>query len=162
MPLTKVVTSGMVEVLSREGYKLVDRYQEKIVETSFDQAADPNGTYSGATVGIQNSHVITQTSFVMELDDESTLTLVSGDLKATQKVVAEQVEELKKHKLEIENLEGKLTGQYSCANSYKANYEKVSNEYDLQRKSYVKLEEDLAKIRKAIGEMKYKEILKAE
>jgi hypothetical protein len=158
--LVKVVHENQVADLSRVGWAIIAFYQETQLMPCQEQEPNENNQYGhGPTYSLMRYKPSTFTRFVMQLDEQSALTQAAEDLKTCQSTFSAANAELTKTKKDLEVMgQGRLKAEQE-AERLRSERTRNLESVDRATKIYRKLEDDIAKIRKALGELKLKEIL---
>lgn len=153
-----------LDELTRTGWKVLGTFQEDVLDTASDVEVNPNPAGPNeynymATVCTTRTHRLRQTWFVVGVDEETTI--------AQQ---AKQIAELEQNLLEARTAQAELIGQL---NSAKKDFQAASTDLEATsrcleearqdfaeaRRGQRKLETDLGKVRQAVGDLRWREIL---
>jgi hypothetical protein len=150
-----------LEQLTQQGWRLVFMYQETYVVPCCDEV--PNASrrvqYEPQTVRVNTYRNVVTTRFVLKKSDEEVVSGLLEQVKRLRENDAAMNEILAKSETELAEVKKQLafsqTDVKSAVDRYKA---EMTRSLDEQTRAN-KLELDLAKVRAAIGDLKYKEIV---
>lgn len=152
-----VVEESKVELLTREGWKVIAFYQETQMMPCQEQNPPANDrTYPISYTTYKPS---TFTKFVMHLDEESTLAQAAASVRSHQQAAVISKNELGQAKKELEEATKRDAMTKNELERVQRTRDTYQDDLIAVRASNRKLEGDIAKIRKAVGELKLKEIL---
>jgi len=151
--LVAVITESEVDHYSKQGFQLHSVIYTDVVRTWKEERStqDPQTAYR-ATEEFTKGAVATEPRFVMHKDEESAIADLTQRLQWTLNLLEERRAEVAKFDLERRALQDKLVATTMSRDAAHRNYE---TSQDRNRK----LEQDLAKVRAAVGEFRMKEIL---
>lgn len=155
----KVVSSQEVESLSRQGWYIVEIRQQDRIENVSEQVALP--TNNGYPTQFNNSRsvVVSEPKFVMAQDGSSVLLETSAKLSAAEFKTRDLQLALSDLATKVTAMEKKTAELTASLQRSEESVTSSRENYYAERKLKAKMEEDIAKIRNAIGELKMKEIL---
>lgn len=158
--LWKVVDETYVEGLSREGWALVRIVADSHVEYGSESVPFllPGQSYPTTGAG-SRSHSIQKHRYVMFLDEKSALAKLAAEAKQQYTELRDTQEKLNGQELAFKEL---FKAHTKLVESEKQSQKSADKCAENARKDQVvirKMEQDLAKLRSAIGELKMKEIL---
>jgi hypothetical protein len=147
--------------LTMQGWNLVFSYQETQQMSCSETELLPVGTQNnyGQTVNVQRYKPVTHTWFVVHKDEESVLAEAHAREALAQGALAKEQEARKADVKKLTEVEARLTKAVLSAKQEEDQRKRVAEDRDRFRGTAVKLEGDLAKVKAAIGELKYHEII---
>lgn len=159
-----VVHASEVERRSRQGWRVQEVISSSRVETASEGVAFPpnQNNYSPSYGTVQRSHVVEEAQFLMWQDEAKYIEDLNQEIIGLQSVAAEvqaalmsERETLKNTRTALELAQQRLkTEQEACGRE-----RKLVEELRLSNR---KMENDIAKIRVAVGERQMKDILNPE
>ena len=160
--VTKVVGALEVENYTMQGWRVAEVVQDQHVE-SFCESTPflPQGQNYPVTGSGTKGFLVTKNLFVMTKDGSSLIAEANERVAAAERrgnEVATLLIEADKKTEEWKKEAGKLLKGHE---NYVYENQKLSERLEAERKQKVKMENDIAKIRNAVGELKMKEILGA-
>ncbi len=163
---------GDLEILTRDGWSLTKVIQsDRMIDVQEDVAAydeAPEGSNSGYRnpgwqhTSIMRKVVVMDTIFLLEKDESTVIAELEDRLKETEaKASAANVE---KKKAEMELRDAKASHQFVVDESRRRNeaLAKALSDAEELRKTKARMEEDLARIQRAVGELRVRDILGAK
>jgi septal ring factor EnvC (AmiA/AmiB activator) len=159
--VVKVVNAPEVEALTKEGWQLDDVLQESVVEP-FNESVPflPTGqTYTVNGSGTRG-FLVTKNLFLLKKDGSTVMAEVYELLKQADQAkhdLANRLVEAEKKTAEAVKEVANVKRQ--VANSV-AHGSSLAEQLTTAKKTNQKMENDIAKIRQAVGELKMKEILR--
>jgi hypothetical protein len=158
----KVVTGYEVENLTRQGWKLVFCYQDAMLmpcqETAPRGFLNPTNTYAPDTVEVRTSRPYSVTYFVLRQDEESALAQAQVSFEAERARADAAVEAEKALFEKTKEAIKALALEKDRIKTLELTNKSLGSERDALRDTNKRMETDLAKLRKAIGELQFKEI----
>jgi len=153
----KVVSQDKVEELSRAGWRLV-----AIVETMMTGSVSSNEYSGGQTITRYGPPtVMTTVQYVMHLDPQSSLALAAAERdEARVKAADEATKRAQAEKYAAAEKETACKAEMSVG-TLKKHIDEHQIKAEDERKLRQRLETDLAKIRKAIGDLRFKEVVES-
>lgn len=158
-----------LEGLTLSGWKLVFSYQETVHEPCQEQepielnTSNNNGYYNNgcSTVSVTRYKPNTTTLFVLHKTEGSALESMQAQLQDKEIALCNQTCEIDRLVKELTDAQKQTEIEKSTSSRRLEDIRRVESERDRFRSTSTKLEADLAKIRKAIGERAFNEILPA-
>lgn len=166
--LVRTARGEELESLTLSGWKLVFSYQQVVHESCQEQEIfDPskfNGYYNNGypTVNVTRYKPNTTTLFVLHKSESSALESMQAQLTDTQTALSQEHYTSERLGKELSDAQKQVETEKSISTQRSDTIRRVEAERDRFRSTSTKLEADLAKIRKAIGERSFNEILPAE
>jgi hypothetical protein len=158
--LTRVVCENQVDLLSQEGWAVVAFYQETMhLPCNEQKPPDEQNRYSPIQYTVYKPSTLTK--FVMQLDEDSALAKAAVDVRANKQAAVTAVSEMTKAMKGLEEAKKLDMIMKDELERMQRARDSARTDLDASRASTRKLEGDIAKIRKAVGELKMKEILGA-
>lgn len=165
--IVKVVSEYEVEKSTREGWVVESRFLKKVVlpfqETEVDPHIGKSNYYpihgNTGVVNVQRMREVEQLVFVVRLDEDSAIARLTEELKASTASTQKYAAELGEQKKIAAEAETKAKALHEGYDNVSARLRAQSEAGEVMRKALKKLEEDLAKVRKAVGDIKFKEIV---
>ena len=158
--VAKVVEANDVEYLTREGWRIAKVLPESRMELANEQVPlmPPGQSYPTQASGTRGL-VVGFHRFLMFFDEKSALAKFATEAKQRHIELCDMRTALTaaQSDLKLQTAEAKKAETLRAAAT--AENASLSQRYYDERKLKQKMEEDIAKIRKAVGEMKMKEIL---
>ena len=156
----KVVGPLEVENYTLQGWRVADIIQEQVVESVFETVplVLPGQNYTTNASGTKG-FLVTKNLFVMVKDGSSLLVEANERVVAAEKRasdIANQLIEADKKAVEWKKEANNLLNAHGV---YASENKALSERLESERKLKTKMENDIAKIRQAVGELKMKEIL---
>lgn len=157
---SKVVDAKDVESLTLQGWRIDRTLEESYVEPFHETTpfAVPGQTYTMSGSGTKG-FLVTRIRFLMTLDELSATAQLRVQMEqaeqlasSARKMQTDAEEALKKQQAEVLRLEG-LNTRAERENT------RLSESYNDAQKMKIKMENDISKIRTAIGDLKMKEII---
>ncbi len=159
----KVVTAPEVEALTLSGWHLVFTYQDtcqvQLTDSEPDLRPPNSGYYNSGMVSVTRYKPIDITYFVMRFEENSAIARMTNDLESLGKAVVGERESRIKAEKNLADAEKRVTEAKRAIDDAGARAGNISSQLENARTSNRKLEADLAKVRTAIGELKFKEIV---
>lgn len=161
----RVCHAHELEKLTREGWQ----FEKEIVEMDHEPACDQVAVfvpYSGGGGHVDNRTVtkvmpVRRVSFLLKRDEDSLLVKALEDVKRLEAINSDHVRAIKKGVDELVAMKQQNDDLINSA-KYEAERRDEQNErYEKMCSAKSKLESDISKIRRAIGEKTMKEILEA-
>lgn len=167
--VVRVVTSDMVENLTREGWSVVGTIEEEVIATVYEQMPKPpppanSGVYYDPNSTLSCSRSILQkvTKFVLTFSEESALAIekeltarISSELETEKKKIQQTDKELKELRVESEKF------RVRAENETKARIA-AEEKLDTHWKDFSRLQREKALFEKALGVIGVQQILKGE
>lgn len=160
--VVKVVSAGQVEHESLMGFKLIGIYQEGDYTSVSEQVPDPNGGYSGATMGVTKYVPTSETFFVMRKDEKSALADMKKSVDFAREKQREAENAFAEKEKEAKDYQERLEGQARTIERHGRDLMTCQENRNRLQDSNTKMEKDLGKLREAIGTKQFNEILGRE
>jgi hypothetical protein len=156
----KVVERGDVEPLTLHGWQLVSSYQEETPSYGMEQeaATGPN-TYPGQVNNLSRYRPSTRTYFVLHKAESSALGAMAQELDDLRAQLTKSYQAQAEGAKAAEVLKSDLAVAKRSAEGLEEQRARAAKQRDALEASKRKLEEDLAKVKRCIGERAYNEAL---
>ena len=152
------------------GWKLVGRYQESELQRCVDQESHPAAplTPQQQSVGMtsfpqvaccERYKPVTVTKFLLRKDEESALAAMASERAYADKRASDERAEHEKTRILLTKASAERDAAIESGEGYKRMIKASNDRIDEQRATLRKYEEDIAKLRTAIGDLQFKEIL---
>jgi hypothetical protein len=149
-----VVTAPEIGAMSRNGYRMLGVYQERVPDIQYIQ----DNCSSGETRSMQRIVVTERTYFLMGRDEDTTLFDMACRLEAGEKRVSEVELEL----MEVEKLRNKIAELGNLSSVAQERADRYQGRMLRLQVVVGEFESDIAKIREAIGTREMEKILSEE
>jgi hypothetical protein len=162
--LVKTIHASKLEECSREGWVVVDTYDEQNTElVSGTEPREiphgPNDYSHEATVFTSRHYVVTAHYFVVRRDPESHLAELHEEIADLKTLFDEKNVALNQAQAALTKATQDLELAQIDVTSLRSDAGRVSNDRQAERIKMRKMEDDLGKLRKALGELRVREIL---
>jgi hypothetical protein len=160
--VTVVVDESRVEDYSTRGFRLIEIVHTDNIEDVEERTTKDDGNGYGTTLTthcMTKSVVVRKPRFVMILDGDGALAEKQEEVQYLEKVVKELQAERDDFKLKVVDFDGKVKGLESDRRRFVNTIEDRGRELDTERASKRKLEDDIGKLRTALGDLRMKEII---
>lgn len=155
--ITKIALPSEVEELSRQGYELIGMYQN--LEGTAIRCEVPNETRPYETYFVDKPGVSAVSYFIMRLDEDSAIKKLNDQLESSEK-------ELRQYKKNFEDAHESLIRMSKHTEQQELVIQSLNEERNKLKKDITsiqegtfKVEEDLGKVREALGTEKMNQIL---
>jgi hypothetical protein len=158
--VVKVVNAHEVEALTKEGWRLDDVLQESVVEP-FGESVPFLATGQTYTVNGSGTRgfLVTKNLFLMKKDGSTVMAEVYELLKQADQAGHDLANKLIAAEKKAADAESNVVALKKNNDLYTAHGQSLSNQLAEAKKQNQKMENDIAKVRQAVGELKMKEIL---
>ncbi len=157
-----IVSGHGISKHSLEGWELVAIINESVVTYVDDEAIQHYPGSGSSTVTVKKAIPFSQASYLMRRNEESVIAMLGEKNKTLEEALAKQ-------KTDTQDIENALNAEIESKNQIQelldqtAKVREQENEqFHELRDSYQKMEDDLAKVREAIGTQRMHEILAAD
>lgn len=157
--ITQVVEAYLVNTLSLQGYKLIGMYQEMYPETVNCSVPHPNPSYANETAYKQELGTQTRTFFIMTLDEESSLAQINHECEKQKQNVSLAEAAQREAETQLKSATSERDRARSEAENLRLKLESKREQCNNMSITKLKMEDDLGKIREAIGSRQMDEIL---
>jgi hypothetical protein len=158
----RVVQGHDLETLTSQGWRLIFAYQETTHVPCTEQDPSPNPNCYGGTVQLTRYRPNSTTFFVLHRTENKIMDELNAKVTEANRRYTEVWREKETGLKDLVEMKRKLDEQKRIVDSAEKNQRDAIEERNRFRTSATKLEGDLTKIRKAIGERALNEILPPE
>lgn len=161
--------SELLETLTRAGWTLAKILQsDKMIDVqeevaAFDEAPhNPSGGYRNAgwhQTYVTKKAVVTDTLFLLEQDESSAIAELEAKLKDVETKASAAEVEKKKAEKDLAELKARAVDERAYAARVNDMFEKSRREVSDLEKTKNRMEADLAKVQRAVGELRMREIV---
>jgi septal ring factor EnvC (AmiA/AmiB activator) len=177
--MKEIVKDGVFRVCSADdlasltelnGWKLVERYQESELQRCMEQESHPAAplTPQQQSMGMtpfpqvascERYKPVTVTKFLLRKDEESALAAMASERDYAKTCVSNERAEHEKTRSLLKKTSEERDAAIESGAGYQRMIKASNDRIDEQRATLRKYEEDIAKLRAAIGDLQFKEIL---
>ena len=160
--LFQVAEADEVFTQSLCGYEMVGMYQEQHAEKVRCKETDPKADYAGYTTEVDHLVQVTKTFFVMRENKESAVASLHTQIETLREEVADAQAKLKDAETQADERGKRLAEVQERWDESKVITDQQRETIAELTRTKQKMEEDIGKIRQAIGTVKMDEILAVE
>jgi len=158
----EVVKSEMLNAFSLDGWELVAILDETGVSYVSEEAPWHSAGVCSSTMQVKKAIPFSQASYLMRRNEESTIARLSKKIRDLEESLRETEKEAKLLDKSLDRAVGEQGRLEKVENELIRTRDTERQKFHELRDSYQKMEDDLAKVRKALGTRKMEEILATE
>lgn len=164
---TMVVDGESLSNYTSDGWVVLEHWEETVTEDSYDQEVRPyalpdhnyNANNDTGVVEIRRTHLVQRRKFLLGQSKETAVAKAIAERDEAQQQVVTAESHVRTLKSEMEELRGQRDKSDEATQHERTRKQEAEERYYKEHEIRTRLEKDLAKVKSAIGDLRWREII---